>query len=237
MAWTVASQPLLVPNPSCVGRRYRLMSSQTVARSKCLSHGHRSVAGVLLIQCCESCAGDPGDNGAGNVAVGHDADHGGEGRYPGRRPPFDVLWVEAQQSCCRVLRKGKEGVLDHGERGEGDGRNREEPPPALSTARGGGMAVSHLFGELFEVGSWRFVKQGGAGLGELALLRQGRGPVVSSLKVAHIVMRVCGVVVRFRLVRGFCQRVPPACSSQRRLVCSSSFASEGQVGPGSGVVL
>ena len=32
------------------------------------------------------------------------------------------------------------------------------------------MAVSHLHGDFFRVGSWRFVEQGGAGLEELALL-------------------------------------------------------------------
>ena len=58
--------------------------------------------------------------------------------------------------------------------------------------------MRHLLG-IFGKGSWgkegeeeeAVVEQGGF-LGELALIRQGRGPVVSYLKVAHIVVRVCG---------------------------------------------
>ena len=83
------------------------------------------------------------------------------------------------------------------------------------------MAVSHLLGKHFrswelagegggeeegrggggreeeEEGERRLVEQGGEGLGKLALLRQGRGPVFSSLKVVRNVVRVCSVVVGF----------------------------------------
>ena len=43
------------------------------------------------------------------------------------------------------------------------------------------MTVSHPLGDCFGVGSWLFVEKGGAGLRELALLRQGQGPVVSGV--------------------------------------------------------
>ena len=51
--------------------------------------------------------------------------------------------------------------------------------------------VSHPLGDFLGVRIWRFVEQGGAGLGELVLFPQGRGPAVSSLKVVRIVVRVC----------------------------------------------
>ena len=60
------------------------------------------------------------------------------------------------------------------------------------------MTVSHLICDSFGGGSWGFIEQGAAGLGKLALLRRSRGPAVSSLKVAHNVVMVCGVVVGFR---------------------------------------
>ena len=45
------------------------------------------------------------------------------------------------------------------------------------------MALLHFLGDFL-------IEQGGAGLGKLALFHQGRGPVVSSLKVVHNVARV-----------------------------------------------
>ena len=52
--------------------------------SKSLSCGHPLVAAVFLVQRCERVTGDAGDHGAGDVALGHDADRGTEASQ--RRP-------------------------------------------------------------------------------------------------------------------------------------------------------
>ena len=117
---------------------------------------------------------------AGNVAFGHNAGHGVEGSHqlvsvPREEGAFDVLWAEGPTV---LLPSESEGSAPSG------GASFWQCP-LLEVA----VAVSELLGDFFGVGNWRFVEQGGAGLGESVLLRQGRGPVVSSLKVAHIVVR------------------------------------------------
>ena len=76
------------------------------------------------------------------------------------------------------------------------------------------------------MGSWWFVERG-AGLQELALFRKDRGLVVSSLKVARIVVTVCGVVIGFRFpCRGFLghpRAVPTFVSCRWKIVCFSRF--------------
>ena len=74
---------------------------------------------------------------------------------------------------------------------EGDWCNRKELPSGYVLCSDVEVAVSHLISDFFGVGSWWFVEQGGASLGEFAFSRQGR-------KVGHIVVRVRGMVVRFR---------------------------------------
>ena len=66
--------------------------------------------------------------------MGHDADDGVEGSHQlvsvlQEEDPLDVSWVKARRPGCRVRRKGKEGVLNQGERGncgEVDWFDREE---------------------------------------------------------------------------------------------------------------
>ena len=89
MAWTVASQPFAVLNPNCCGRRYRVMSSDTVG-SKAFAVRRRRVsptATVFLVQCRERGTVDPGHNVAEDVAFGHDAARCVE------ETSLDVLWA------------------------------------------------------------------------------------------------------------------------------------------------
>ena len=60
------------------------------------------------------------------------------------------------------------------------------------------MTVSHLLGDFLGVGSQWFIHQGRTGLRKLAFFRRGRGPIISSLKVTRIVVRVGGFVVGLR---------------------------------------
>ena len=97
-------------------------------------------------------------------------------------------------------------------RGQGSWRGR------LAPLEGGGGA--DFEDHLLRPGLWTAasgllgVKQGGASLRKLALLRQGRGSLVSSLEIVRVVVersgkgsRGSGSRLRPREVRGFCQRV------------------------------
>ena len=84
------------------------------------------------------------------------------------------------------------------------------------------MPVSHLLDNFFVAGSRWFVEQGGAGFGELALFRQGRGSVVTLFKITRFDVRVRGVVVRLRfnsVFEAFVVSRPPSshCSHIRRM--------------------
>ena len=169
---------------------------------KSFSHGHRPVAAVLLFPGSERGTGHPGDSGAGNGAFGDDADHGVEGSHqlvsvPREKAPFGVLRAKARQSSFRIRREGKVGFFGGAVTREMGATGRSFLL-AMSGAPCGGRR-SRISLETFSAkgagGSSSRAEQGGPG--ELAFLRQGRGPVVSSLKVARIVVRVCGVVVGF----------------------------------------
>ena len=138
---------------------------------------------------------------------------------------FAVFKADLLLFFCGFAFLKAEPSLWEGERGNcGDRRNREGLPSGFAPCWRLQVAVSHLLGDLVGECSWRFFEQGGA---SRALFRPGRGPVASSLKIARIVVRVCGVVVGCRFpssffflgVRGYCQRVPVAC--RRRIVCCS----------------
>ena len=97
VVWTTASRPFLVPNPRSGGRRYRAMSSETVAcwlsRCETFSDGYWPVAVVLLLLRCEQGTGDQRGNGAWNVALGMMRtvawrQRSNSSLYPWRRPPL-----------------------------------------------------------------------------------------------------------------------------------------------------
>ena len=116
---------------------------------------------------------------------------------------FDVLRLEARRSSCRVRLKGQQGVLNQGERGvvvQGDRSNGEERPSGKVLCSRCRVTASHLRDDCLGVGSRWIIQQGGAGLGKLAFCHQGRGPVISSLKVTRIVM-VAGFRFPFPLLR------------------------------------
>ena len=78
IAWTVASQQFSVPNPSCVGLRHRVTSSDTVA-SRTFAVGRRRVSRAAMgrwLPFFFRGAGNPGDGGARVVALCHDLDYG-----------------------------------------------------------------------------------------------------------------------------------------------------------------
>ena len=137
-------------------------------------------------------------------------------------PSLNVFWPDGPvaESCAKERRV----FSDHGQPGscrKGDQSNRKQLPQCCVLCSMWRMTVSHLLGDCFGVGSREFVEQGGAGLGELAFLRQDRG-LVSSLNIARVVGRVCGVDVGLGQpftfwigrVRGVCHRESRAPSSQ-----------------------
>ena len=72
MAWTMASQPVMVPNSQLRWAKvpcHVLGKWKSASNTECLQ---RSVAGVLF-QRRERGTGDRRSTGAGYVAVGHDA--------------------------------------------------------------------------------------------------------------------------------------------------------------------
>ena len=195
----MASQPFLVPKtllcwsepagPSAVRRR-RVSPTATCQRLP-----------SFLPQGCEPGTGNPRDNGEWKVALSHDADHGMERSHQfvsatWEEVSFVLLWAEAR-SGCRVTRpswtKVGEGC------GQGDWSNREVFPSGSVFCSVAGDSLSSPW-RLFRrrEGRW-FVQQDGAGHGQLAFFRQGRGAVVESHLYRH-------VVVAFRLSSPFLGR-------------------------------
>ena len=77
MAWTMALQSLAVPNSSFDGRRYQVMSSDTVASEAFAV----SVEKSHPLHCRERVTGDPEDDGPKDIAGGYDADNVVEGPH------------------------------------------------------------------------------------------------------------------------------------------------------------
>ena len=99
---------MLRSEPSRVGRRCRVMSSETLAgwafnceTSKSFTDDYSPFAVVLLLPGCERGTGDPRGNGARRVALGHDEDRGMQTSHQ-----FTSVTVKEARSCCRVRSKG-----------------------------------------------------------------------------------------------------------------------------------
>ena len=124
----MVSQPFLVPNLSCGGRRYRVMSSETVA-----SNGQCPPSRL------RTSTGAPRSTGAGNFTFGSQCEPWHRGTTSmhlcilgGEGPPLMCCGKRSGLSGCRVPRKGQQGVLNSSERqgrgGQGDWGTREKFP-------------------------------------------------------------------------------------------------------------
>ena len=159
MAWTMASQPFVIPSFSSPGRRYGVM-----VPSKVFAVRQRKLSPTASGRCPPSFFSDAEREAlAVQETVGL-----------GMLPPAMVHTTTWRARTSSFRQPGRRAPLMCGKKrpdgpvegpGEGDWSYREELPSGHVFDSSLQVAVSHLLGDCLGGGSWGFVEQEGASLG------------------------------------------------------------------------
>ena len=169
MAWAMPSQPLVVPNPSCVGVSSETKASRAFAvrRRRVSPYGHQPAgSAVFPSDMCRPRRGGPAPARLGNRLM-----------CCGRSPDGCAAESSAKERSASWTKVSEGGVAKE------IGATGRSFLLATSSARGCGSRIS--LATAWETGG--FVEQSQAGLGKSAFFRQGRGPLVPSMEIVPVV--------------------------------------------------